>query len=117
MFLLYYRLDLKVRNLLYDRSATVLGYIARSYGVLNSAYLGFDNNTDRLDVNSYNPQNIRSRIQVWAGSQTVDIPISTHGINNPMGLLKLILSPSTNPRTPDSGNLSYTSRWQDYQFN
>jgi hypothetical protein len=107
----------KFEVFLYDKSTTVLGYTARSYGVLNSAYLGFDYNTDRLDVNSYNPQNMSSRIQVWAGSQTGDIPISTHGINNPMGLLKLILSPSTNARTPDSGNLSYTSKWQDYQFN
>jgi hypothetical protein len=48
----------KFEVFLYDKSATVLGYTARSYGVLNSAYLEFDYNTDRLDVNSYNPQNM-----------------------------------------------------------
>ncbi len=32
----------KFEVFLYDRSATVLGYTARSYSVLNSAYPGFD---------------------------------------------------------------------------
>jgi hypothetical protein len=54
----------KFEVFLYDKSATVLGYTARSYGVLNSAHLGFDYNTDRLDVNSYNPHKMSSRIQV-----------------------------------------------------
>jgi hypothetical protein len=63
---------------LYNNDSTSLQYTAKSYGVLNSAYLGFDYQYRRLMVNnSYDPQDMSDRIMVHAGTQTTDRMIST----------------------------------------
>jgi len=57
---------------LFTYSSTTKGYSGKSYGNLNSAYLGFSTNKDQIVVNG------GSTIVVYAGSYSTDKAITTN---------------------------------------
>jgi len=56
-----------------------------------------------------------NRIIVYAGTQTEDIPITTDSSSS-VAAKKLVLTPTTNERTPDSAKLVYTSVMHSFEF-
>ncbi|CAG9323210.1 unnamed protein product [Blepharisma stoltei] len=99
-------------------SATSTAISAKSYGILNSAYLGYSLNTISAIIGSYDPATKNGKIQVAPGTQTSDITITLDD-NWPLKSRSLKLTPTTNTNYPDSGKLKYTSahyNWIIYQM-
>ncbi|CAG9314827.1 unnamed protein product [Blepharisma stoltei] len=95
---------------------TAISY--KSYGILNSAYLGFALSTTSTKVGSYNPANMSGKIQVAPGTQTSDITVKLDDAW-PLASRSVKLTPSSNVNYADSGNLKYTSAhysWMIYQM-
>lgn len=87
----------------------------KSYGVLNSAYLGFTEMYTETGINEYSPQSGNDRIVILAGTQSSDITISTTGSSNwHMMSQSVVFTPTTNSNYPDSGNLEYTSWFNEW---
>ena len=106
----------KFEFFVYDKTTSSHQYTSRSYGMLNSAYIGLSYVSRELFVNNYDPQNKSNRIIVYAGTQTQDIKITTSGEDAPMAARKVELNPYTNPRTSDADGLSYSSRLHSFNF-
>jgi hypothetical protein len=94
---------------LYQSNPATQSFSSKTYGLLNAAYLGFLQVKRTISVNGYNPQNKANRIRVYPGTQTTDITISTANSTVPVESRYLVLTPSTNTRTPDRGLLAYSS--------
>lgn len=93
--------------MLYDTAADA--DVAKSYYNVNGSYLGYTKRTRQLQINNaYNPMNMSNRILVNPGTQTsnIDINFSDGGF---LAAKKLVLSPSTNSHTSDSGKLTFSS--------
>jgi len=57
-----------------------------------------------------------SRLKVYAGSQSDVYNINTASTTEPIAALSVTLNASTNPRTSDSGKLSYSSDFYKFIF-
>jgi len=93
----------------YRTSATNLIYTSRSYNNMNAAYANFYDGYRPLLVNGFSPQSKTNRIMVYAGTQTSDVYLTTESTGKPMAAKQIVLTPTTNSRTPDGGKLKYTS--------
>ncbi|CAG9312215.1 unnamed protein product [Blepharisma stoltei] len=104
------RFEIKIYN---DTANLVLG---KSYGVLNSAYIGYNRSYIPIEVNSYSPKSVGqtsdNRIRLLPGTQSDDITISIG--NWPMRSKKLILTPHSNPNYPDDYIFEYSSTFHDW---
>ncbi|CAG9316465.1 unnamed protein product [Blepharisma stoltei] len=87
-------------------SATTIS--AKSYDILNAAYIGLNPSATDISANSYAPENGKGKIQLTPGTQSQDIPISISA-SWPMKSKSLKLKPAANSNYPDNGNLEYTS--------
>lgn len=97
---------------IYSYDSNTKAYTGRSYGNLNSAYLGFNYQYDQITVNNGN------RVTVWAGSYTGDIPIKASTNNGMMASAKVTLTPSANTRSrrsPDA-KLGFKSPIHNFIF-
>jgi hypothetical protein len=117
----------KYQLMQHDTTAKAILY--RSYGVLNSAYYGFDYEVERFGVSvmdgnterTFDPLSRDSstdgRIMVTAGSQTTDLKIKVLGTNAQMGEKSVVFTPSVNSSTTIStGGLSFTSKWNEFKM-
>ncbi|CAG9330116.1 unnamed protein product [Blepharisma stoltei] len=90
----------------------------RTYGVLNSGYLGYSLSTaSSIDVNSYKGSTKANHIQLLPGQQSGDISISVVSGSNNFGLKsqKLVLTAKTNSNYPDTAsNIKFTSFYHSY---
>jgi len=93
----------------YRTSAANLIYTSRSYPNMNAAYASFYDGYRPLLINGYSPQSKTNRIMVYAGTQTSDVYITTESTSKPMAAKQIVLTPTTNSRTPDGGKLKYIS--------
>jgi hypothetical protein len=91
---------------LYDSSADV--DIAKSYRNVNGSYLGFTKRSRSLKVNNYDPMLMTNRVVVNPGTQTANLML-TFEDNEFLAAKKIVVTPSTNSHTSDSGKLSFTS--------
>ncbi|CAG9328371.1 unnamed protein product [Blepharisma stoltei] len=86
---------------------------AKSYDILNAAYLGLNPVATAVAVNSYNPANGNNKIQLTPGTQSQDIQIVVDP-SWPMKSKSLKLTAASNSNYPDSGNLEFTSVHHGY---
>jgi hypothetical protein len=93
----------------YRTASTNLIYSSRSYPNMHSSYSNFYEQYRPLIVNGFEPQSKSNRILVYAGTQTTDLYLTTESKSLPMAAKYITFTPTTNPRTPDSGKLKYTS--------
>jgi hypothetical protein len=98
---------------LYDSAADA--DVAVSYCNVNGSYLGFTRRTRMLNVKGYNPMNMSNRIVVNPGTQTENITINFSD-GDFLAAKKLVLTPSTNSHTSDSGKLTFTSARDNFTF-
>ncbi|CAG9312523.1 unnamed protein product [Blepharisma stoltei] len=88
---------------------------AKSYGVLNSAYVGYTLSTTDISTGTYEPNRASGGIKLLPGQQSKDITISV--LDNkkwPMRSKSLKLKPITNVNYPDNGNIKYTSATHNF---
>ncbi|CAG9328924.1 unnamed protein product [Blepharisma stoltei] len=96
--------------LVYDN--TNLSIIGKSYGLLNSAYLGFTRSYYPLSINNYSPMLMTNRVVVYSGSQSSDLVISTGSW--PCVSQKVVLTPTINAQTLDNGGIKLTSSIHEF---
>jgi hypothetical protein len=87
--------------------------IAKSYANVNGAYLGFTKRSRFLKVNNYGAMLMTNRVVVNPGTQTSDL-LLTFEDNEFLAAKKLVVTPSTNSHTSDSGKLSFTSAMDNF---
>mmetsp|Transcript_14067 Transcript_14067/g.14122 ORF Transcript_14067/g.14122 Transcript_14067/m.14122 type:complete len:173 (+) Transcript_14067:4375-4893(+) len=104
------KFEIRVYN---DTANLMLG---KSYGVLNSAYIGYNRSYIPIEVNSYSPDSVGQtsddRIKLLPGTQSDDITISVG--DWPMRSKKLILTPHSNPNYPDDYTFQYSSIYHNW---
>lgn len=96
----------------YDESSQNI--LSKSYGVLNSAYLGFTTSYYILNANRFNPILTTNRVVVYPGTQTNDLSITTGSI--PCRSKKVTLKPTVSTVTPDNLGISITSSFHNFEI-
>jgi len=96
----------------YDKPNKV--YTSRSYANLNAAYIGLTAAHKQIGINSYQANSKNNRIQVWAGSQSTDLQVSTQSLLYPCQSQSLTFTPSLSGNATISALITFSSIWHQF---
>jgi hypothetical protein len=89
-------------------------YTSRTYENVHSAYIGLVAAHKQMSINGYQALSKSNRIQIWAGSQSTDLQISTQSVLYPCQSQSLTFTPSISGNTTMSSLITFSSIWHQF---